>query len=163
MMPAVSPAMISLRMTLDPLTSPPVRALVETHLRLMRASSPACSVHALEVTALQAPPTRFWSAWSGEELVGCCALKPIAEQHGELKSMHVLAAMRGRGFAREILAYVEDAARAEGMARLSLETGSQEVFAPARSFYRRAGYEQCGPFGSYRLDPNSCFLTKLLS
>ncbi len=153
---------VRLTMRLDPLTSAPVRSLVATHLRLMRASSPACSVHALEVTALQAPPTRFWSAWSDEELVGCCALTPISADHGELKSMHVLEARRGQGLAEAILEFVEAFAVSLKMRRISLETGSQGAFAPARRFYRRCGYQECGPFGSYRPDPNSCFLTKAL-
>ena len=153
---------VRLEIRLDPLTSAPVRSLIATHLRLMRASSPACSVHALEITALQAPPTRFWSAWSDEELVGCCALKPISEVHGELKSMHVVEARRGQGFAEAILEFVEAFAASLAMRRISLETGSQEAFAPARRFYQRSGYQACEPFGSYSPSPDSCFLTKTL-
>jgi len=149
-----------LRITLDPLTSAPVRELVAAHLRLMRASSPACSVHALEIDALQTPPTQFWSAWCDQALVGCGALKPLTADHGELKSMHVLATWRGHGLGRSILAFVEAYARRAGMTRISLETGSQEAFAPAREFYRRCGYRACRPFGSYTPDPNSAFMTK---
>ena len=45
------------------------------------------------------------------------------------------------------------------MARLSLETGSWPYFAPARALYARHGFTECGPFGDYREDPNSVFMT----
>jgi putative acetyltransferase len=53
-------------------------------------------------------------------------------------------------------------ARAEGITRLSLETGSQPGFAAARALYRRAGFSDCGPFATYRPDPNSVFLTRTI-
>jgi putative acetyltransferase len=51
------------------------------------------------------------------------------------------------------------AARARGMMRLSLETGSSAYFLPARALYARHGFVQCGPFGEYGEDPNSVFMT----
>jgi putative acetyltransferase len=45
------------------------------------------------------------------------------------------------------------------VARLSLETGSFGYFAPAVALYEAHGFAECPPFGSYRLDPNSVFLT----
>jgi putative acetyltransferase len=52
---------------------------------------------------------------------------------------------------------------ARGMARLSLETGSWAYFAPARARYARHGFVECGPFGEYREDPNSVFMTVALA
>lgn len=46
--------------------------------------------------------------------------------------------------------------------RLSLETGSQPAFAPARALYARFGFEPCGPFDAYTNDPNSFFMTRKL-
>jgi phosphinothricin acetyltransferase len=46
-----------------------------------------------------------------------------------------------------------------GLERLSLETGSQDFFHPARKLYRRHGFRDCPPFPPYRADPNSVFLT----
>jgi len=43
--------------------------------------------------------------------------------------------------------------------RVSLETGSQEFFRPARTLYAKYGFRECGPFGDYVLDPNSGFMT----
>jgi putative acetyltransferase len=42
---------------------------------------------------------------------------------------------------------------------LSLETGSQTGFEPARSLYRSVGFTACGPFAGYTNDPNSFFMT----
>jgi len=50
-------------------------------------------------------------------------------------------------------------AREQGFMRLSLETGSQPFFAPARRLYERHGFEACAPFGSYQPDPASHFMT----
>ena len=151
-----------LRLELDPLTSAPVRELIETHLRLMRSQSPACSVRALEIEGLRAPGIRFWSAWINDELVGCGALKQFTPSAGEIKSMHVVSAWRGHGIAAKILAHIESAARSHGITHLSLETGSQDGFEPARQLYASFGYVECGPFGAYPDDPNSTYMTKLL-
>ena len=35
----------------------------------------------------------------------------------------------------------------------------QDFFLPARRLYAKAGFRECGPFGDYRLDPNSVFMT----
>lgn len=36
------------------------------------------------------------------------------------------------------------------------------AFEPARALYARYGFEPCGPFAGYRVDPNSVFMTKRL-
>jgi putative acetyltransferase len=48
------------------------------------------------------------------------------------------------------------------MSRVSLETGSWPYFDPARALYTRHGFVECAPFGDYRLDPNSTFMTLAL-
>ena len=54
-------------------------------------------------------------------------------------------------------------AEQRGYRRLSLETGSQPEFAPARALYRRYGFDVCGPFASYGEDPFSTFMTRTLA
>lgn len=49
------------------------------------------------------------------------------------------------------------------MARVSLETGAWDCFIPARAFYRRHGFVECGPFADYKADSNSVFMTRVLS
>ena len=58
----------------------------------------------------------------------------------------------------------QEVAEAErrGYRRLSLETGAQPGFEPARQLYARAGFTACGPFADYTNDPNSVFMTKEL-
>ncbi len=152
---------------LDDLSDPRIAAFLEAHLQDMHAVSPPESVHALDLEALRQPGIRFWSAWcvdaqGAEVLAGTAALKPLDAQHAELKSMRTAAALRGRGYARTLLAYVLSQARASGFKRLSLETGPQPFFAAARGLYLREGFAFCGPFGSYGEDPYSVFMSKAL-
>ncbi len=136
--------------------------IFERHLTLMRASSPACSVHAMDAQSLAASGVRFFAVFEEGQAIAMGALKRISPEHGELKSMHVAHEARGRGLARAVLARLLAAARAEGMGRVSLETGSQPAFAAARALYRSAGFESCEPFEGYGPDPNSAFLTRAL-
>jgi putative acetyltransferase len=53
-----------------------------------------------------------------------------------------------------------DAARNQGIRKLSLETGSWAYFQPAVVLYRRYGFIECPPFGACKLDPNSIFTTR---
>lgn len=151
-----------LRFALDPITSDVVQDLIAAHLQLMQSQSPAEAVHALAVEGLRAPEVRFWSAWIGDQLVGCAALKRIAANEGEIKSMHVRADSRRLGIAKRILAHLEADARTLGLVRLSLETGSQDAFAPARNFYATHGYAPCPRFADYPESPYSAYMTKAL-
>lgn len=139
-----------------------VLALLTEHLADMRATSPPESVHALGVDALKAAAVTFWTARRDGALLGCAALKEIAPDHGEVKSMRTATASRGTGVAAALLLHLLDEARHRGYRRLSLETGSQEFFAPARRLYRRHRFVDCGPFADYVADPNSQFFTREL-
>lgn len=147
----------------DPLTDPALHALLEEHLRHMHSLSPPESVHALDLDALRRPEIRFWSCWSDAgELMGCGALKALDAAHGEVKSMRTAAAHLRRGVARTLLAHIVEQARAQGLRRLSLETGSMAAFEPARRLYAAFGFTPCGPFADYAEDPNSVFMTRAL-
>lgn len=146
----------------DSLSDPRVAAFLHAHLADMRRVSPPESVHALDLDALRQPGIRFWTGWLDGALVATAALKDLDGRHAELKSMRTAAALRGRGIASRMLAHAMAEARASGHARVSLETGSQLFFAPARSLYARHGFEDCGPFGPYGPDPSSHFMTRLL-
>lgn len=133
--------------------------LLQTHYVAARAASPPCSAHALDLAALRAADVSFWAAWDGEMLLGVGALKQLSSEHGELKSMHTHAPMRGKGVGAAILRHVIAVSRQRGYSRLSLETGSMDYFIAARALYRRHGFRDCAPFGGYGLDPNSVFMT----
>ena len=134
----------------------------------MFATSPAESVHALDPDALAGPEITFWTARDdaapgGGVLLGCGALKDLGDGEGEIKSMRTARHARGRGVAALLLAGILDEARHRGYARVCLETGSQEFFAPARRLYARHGFVQCPPFAGYQPDPNSVFMARSLS
>lgn len=148
-----------MKIEIDDLSRPAIHALLNEHLRNMYEISPPESVHALDLEKLRAPDITFWSAWDGETLLGCGALKELDKRHGEVKSMRTPAALRRRGAGRAILAHIIEVARARSYRRLSLETGSMEAFRPAQTLYERFGFVRCGPFGDYVEDPNSVFMT----
>jgi putative acetyltransferase len=144
------------------LDDPRVVELLHTHLIRARAETAPGSAHALDLSGLRASEMTFWSAWEGDVVVGVGALKRLSADHGEVKSMHTAEAARGRGVGSAMLRQIMAAARARGMSRLSLETGSWPYFAPARGLYARHGFVECLPFGEYRADPNSVFMTLAL-
>ena len=136
--------------------------LLQAHVIRARAETAPGSAHALDLSGLRAPGVTFWTAWDGDAVVGVGALKRLSADHGEVKSMHTAEAARGRGVGSAMLRQIMAAARARGMSRLSLETGAWAYFAPARALYARHGFVECGPFGDYREDPNSVFMTVAL-
>jgi putative acetyltransferase len=151
---------LPVRFVLDDLSGAPTRALIARHLAGMHANSPPESVHAFDVDKLRHPGVTFWSAWVGEEIAGCGALKVLDAERGELKSMRVADGYAGRGIGRAILEHLMAEARAQGLRSLWLETGSATAFIPALRLYESAGFRRCGPFGEYRPDPFSVFMRR---
>jgi putative acetyltransferase len=139
-----------------------VRALLETHLAFAHATTPPEAVHALEHEALSEPHVTFFTAREHGRLLGISALRELDPGHAEVKSMHVAAAARGRGVGAAMVAHLLALARGRGYQRLSLETGSGEDFAAARSLYARAGFTLCPAFGDYPPSEHSTFMTLAL-
>lgn len=154
---------VTLTIERDDLSRPAVHRLLQDHLSEMAAMSPPESMHALDLEGLRRPDVTFWTAWDGGELAGCCALKDLGDGHGEIKSMRTVPSLRGRGVAAAMLEHLLAEARDRGWTRLSLETGSQDGFAPARRLYARYGFVAGPPFADYRPDPASVFLTRDLA
>ena len=139
-----------------------LRDFLQAHLDDMEPTAPPESRHALDLDGLRGPGVRMWVARLDDALVGTVALKAIDPAHDELKSMRTDPAARGTGVASALLRYALDDARARGVTRVSLETGSMAFFDPARALYRKHGFTECAPFGSYRPDPLSTFMTLAL-
>lgn len=155
-----------MRITAGNLDVPEVQQLIADHLADMGDTSPAESIHALDLSALRDPAISFWTVWTNNDdaaLAGCGALKELADDQGEIKTMRTSEQMRGRGVGRLILNHIIDQARTRGYLRLSLETGSQDFFLPARTLYARHGFAECPPFGDYTEDPNSVYMTLALN
>lgn len=144
---------------IDNPTREDIAALLDEHRRNMYELSPSDSVHALDVVGLLAPDITLWSARDGDLLLGCAALKQLSPYHGEVKSMRTPAALRRRGAGRALLNHIIAEARRRGYHRLSLETGTGHWFTAAHRLYESAGFEYCGPFGDYRPDPHSAFMS----
>jgi GNAT superfamily N-acetyltransferase len=70
-----------------------------------------------------------------------------ASPAAEVKRMFVAQRMRGAGFARAMLAYLERSAAEHGIRWLLLETGSKQP--EALALYQSAGYADVPPFGHY--------------
>ena len=133
--------------------------LVQRHLALMEEASPEGHNHALDLAGLIASGAVLLGARLGGILVGMGAVKEIEPGHWEVKSMHVASEARGTGTARALLDALMAATRERGAQRISLETGSQPAFEPARRLYARAGFRDCPAFGDYDAAPESAFMT----
>ena len=154
---------MSVTIALHAPTDPELSLLMLRHTEAMHADTPVESIHMMDASQLEAPGIWFFVMRDAGAPVGMGAFKRIDATHAEIKSMHVLSEMRGRGLARVLLAHLVEAASAQGFTRLSLETGAQDSFVPARQLYLAAGFEICPPFEGYQEDPNSCFMTKYLA
>lgn len=143
---------------------PDVTRLLDEHLAEMHATSPPESVHALPHDALASADVRLVAARGATSgaLLGIGALKHHGDGLGELKAMRTTPAARGRGVGAVVLVHLLGLARADGLRRVALETGSEDHFAPARRLYRRHGFTPCEPFADYRPDPHSVFMSLTL-
>ena len=148
-----------MRITDGDFSDPRVIALLNIHLSSARSQTAPGSAHALERSKLQSPDISFWAIWDDDTLLGMGALKRLSDEHGEVKSMHTIESMRGKGVGSAMLHHIVTSARARGMTRLSLETGSWDYFRRARVLYKKHGFVECPPFGDYVEDPNSVFMS----
>jgi putative acetyltransferase len=152
-----------MRIRIDDLQGNAIQDLLQAHLHAMYRHSPPESVHALDLAALRHPSINFWTAWEGYELLACGALKQLSSDHAELKSMRTADAHLRKGVARALLRHIVSVARAKGIQRISLETGTAAPFVAAQRLYASEGFVECGPFAGYVLDPYSLFMTKILA
>lgn len=148
--------MFSIR--IDDLQDERVQDLLRLHLRGMHANSPPGAVFALDLSGLRRPGITAWTAWQGERVAGIGALRDLGGMQGEVKSMRTHPDFLRRGVGALVLETIIEAARAAGMARLSLETGSGPAFEPALALYRRRGFLPGDAFGDYEASAFNQFL-----
>jgi putative acetyltransferase len=153
---------ITMRIELDDVSRPEVLALLEEHLRNMYELSPPEEVFAFDANKLRAPGVAFWTVWKDETLLGCAALKELSSTQGEVKSMRTPAALRRHGAGRALLDHILQVSLERGYAELFLETGRHPAFMPAQALYRSVGFRECGPFGAYKENGNSVFMSLVL-
>ena len=151
-----------MNIVVDDLSGSQIAEFLHEHVQEMRSITPPESKHALDLDGLRAPEVTFWSVRDGDSVVGCGAIKRLDAIHAELKSMRTASARKRSGIASLLLEHIISEARRMGFTRLSLETGAVEFFRPARSLYEKFGFSYCEPFGDYRPDPHSTFMTRAL-
>lgn len=154
--------MTTYRIMPDNLTDPRVLDLLRLHLDEMCSWSPPESVHALPPEKLRADDVSFFAAWDVAQLAAVGALKHLDERRGELKSMRAAPEYRGKGAGQAILRHLLSEAQTRGYRWLGLETGRPAPFQPAQALYRKHGFAECAPFGSYVADGFSLCMEKHL-
>lgn len=142
----------------DDLSGEPTRALLRLHLQGMHANSPPGSVFALDLSGLTAAGVTTWTAWIDDTVAGIAALKELGDGTGEIKSMRTHPDFLRRGIAAALLEHIIGVARARGLRRLSLETGSGPAFEAAVALYRRRGFVDGDAFGGYERSTFNQFL-----
>jgi putative acetyltransferase len=151
-----------MRIVVDDLSGPDIARFLDEHVQEMRSTTPPESKHALDLDALRKPEITFWSVVDGDTLVGCGAIKRLDAGHAEVKSMRTAPTRKRSGIASLMLEHIITEAKRMGFTRLSLETGADEFFLPARTLYKKFGFDECLPFADYRPDPRSVFMTRVL-
>jgi putative acetyltransferase len=135
-------------------------ALIRQSDALMQSLYPAESNHLVDIDALAQPQVHFFVAREDGRALGCGSFVIADGRHAEMKRVFVDPAARGKGVARLIMEALEREAAKLGIDLMQLETGIRQPEAIA--LYRKFGYIERGPFGSYRPDPLSLFMEKRL-
>jgi GNAT superfamily N-acetyltransferase len=81
----------------------------------------------------------FLTGMLNERIVAIGGLRRMSEACGEIKRMRVHPEYQGRGFGREILKHLLDAASSLGYRELRLDTTAQMM--PARKLYEKNGFK----------------------
>jgi len=139
-----------MRFEVDDQSMPEVRDLLDEHRREIGGQPPA-DEPAADMT--------LWTVWDDDSLLECGGLRRLTELHGEITSMITRLDVRGRGVGAAVLAHLLYQARRRGYRRVSVRTGGDEVFAPARRLLVREGFQPGPPFAGHLDDPDAVFLT----
>ena len=140
-----------------------VLELLNKHFIELRSVSPEESTHVLDIEGLKDQNIKFWSLWEGNLLMGCGALKLLNKEHGEFKSIRVEDRFRKKDNGIKILKHLIFEAKKLNIKRISVETGTGDFFTPARKLFNKCGFKLCKPFAHYKEDPNSCYMSMLIS
>ena len=143
--------------------NPEVLELLNKHFIELRSVSPEESAHVLDIEGLKDQNIKFWSLWEGNLLMGCGALKFLNKEHGEFKSIRVDDRFRKKDNGIKILKHLIFEAKKLNIKRISVETGTGDFFTPARKLFNKCGFKLCKPFDHYKEDPNSCYMSMLIS
>ena len=146
----------------DNFDNPEVHELLVKHFIELRSVSPEDSCHVLDIAGLKDPTIKFWSLWDDDQLMGVGALKFLAEDHGEFKSIRINDKFRNKRNGTKIINHLINEAIKLNIKKLSLETGAGEFFLPARKLFISCGFKVCKPFSHYKEDINAVYMSLLI-
>lgn len=140
---------------------PDARALIiELNELLNRLYHPEDNHFSLDDEDVEGSRGIFLLARLGDQVVGCGAVRLLADGRAELKRMYVRPESQGSGVGRAILSRLEQEARARSALGLVLEMGDQQP--AAHRLYESAGFRPVPCWGEYLATPNSICLGKEL-
>ena len=121
---------------------------------------PAESNHLESSDDLKKPNVLFVGCRIDGELVASGAAKIMQDDgsYAEIKRVFVVDDHRGKGLSSQVMCFLETELQSRGVGLFRLETGIKQP--EALGLYRKLGYLERGPFGSYRADPYSVFMEK---
>jgi len=121
---------------------------------------PAESNHLASSEDLKKPDVILLGCRIDGELVASAAARILQDDvdYAEIKRLFVLDRYRGKGLSNEIMRHLETELQSRGISLFRLETGIKQP--EALGLYRKLGYRERGPFGSYVADPFSVFMEK---
>ena len=121
---------------------------------------PAESNHLESSGDLKKPNVLFVGCRVDGELVASGAARIMQDDgsYAEIKRVFVLDDHRGKGLSSQLMRFLEAELQSRGVSLFRLETGIKQP--EALGLYRKLGYLDRGPFGSYRADPFSVFMEK---
>lgn len=159
--PAQPPVSAEIAVLPESPDQPEVAAFLAASDAYTQSLYPPESNHLVDLAALSAPNAHVFVARRNGKALGCGALVIADDGWAEVKRMWVAPEGRGQGVGRKLLEAIEAAARGNGVTILRLETGIRQV--EAIGLYRKCGFDDCEPFGGYKLDPLSLFMEKRLA
>jgi putative acetyltransferase len=152
---------VSVTITLESPRQDGVVRLLELSDAYAQSLYPPESNHLVDLSTLEKPTVSFFVARNGDEVVGCAALVEAGDGTAEIKRMFVDPEARGLKVASKLMNALEALAGEKQLTAVQLETG---IYQPeAIGLYRKYGYIEIEPFGSYLPDPLSLFMEKRIA
>ncbi|WHA39818.1 GNAT family N-acetyltransferase [Agrobacterium larrymoorei] len=147
---------MSVEINREPPRQPEIVRLLEMSDAYAASLYPAESNHLVDLSTLEKEAVSFFVARNEGKIVGCCALVEAGDGTAEIKRMFVDPQARGLRIGKRMMESLVDRASERGLHAIRLETGISQP--EAIGLYRKAGFIEIEPFGSYKLDPLSIFM-----